>query len=910
MKYSINSFLVSISASFIFLLFVGIGAVQAQAVRVAILDFQNISGITKYDGLGKAMSSMLISDIESNVSPKRLQLVERSQIQKILKEQNFQASGSVNKSTAVQAGKILGVKYLLIGDVFILNDQLVINARLTNTETGDILFSKKQEGKMINWLALKTGIAKELATKLAMPFTEPRTIDATIAPAVLTTYANAIDEKDKGNFEKAETLISTAKEFDPSFGYLDDLRDDVDKLKKQVAEQGKKIDVLEKSGGRVVNAKTYEELKLNLTNQLTSYEEKKKIFVQIINSYPVDWEKDRSNLFYSLFFKKYNLDTLGLFTCNLLLKDILVSREFIKKDNLQSFDQTTYVFLGRSLMYAQKKISFSHDFSDNDFLEFKRIAELIIKNTFKSNSEQLYAHFFIFSNFNNDLKIFNEEVKKEVISNHKRIYELLNFTHGAQIIDQAQYSDTKEEELYNYYTKSKLNASEIIIVYLSAKRDDYRYVSKWYMPFNMISIDKDVFKYYFENNDENKSKNDYFFNQIKEVFNYFSIPSIDSQNPYLTVYQEKILNEIPLLIPLNETSKKAIIKLDSASRRYTRIMNSLKAQNFDNPCHIYEQSKWFIKQSDSIAITSNIYVFNNKFEIGSRIKLIYNSNKDTAYAYVIGQKISKTANEFEIVDNKILKNLNVNQPIKFIRNEVFQFEDLQANNIDISNQNEFENSQKACEAKKRQEQEQKARVEYFKKQAEEQKQKEEQKKLAYKNKIQTVLDLFKNKSIQLDTISFNHLINEEDEEIIGLDSIFSLAFHLIVDDIKNPLSTRNSNPKLDAQLSILLNLYFIDQIGKRNIYPVTVSNFKNAAKINLAHGYLLISLKFDIDAFDLAATEYKNVAANFKFDQEFNSVTREAMIALDWNDFVAKGLVTKKQIDDFNQKYKILESYK
>jgi hypothetical protein len=37
---------------------------NAQVIRVAILDFENISGIPKYDGLGKAMSSMLISDIE------------------------------------------------------------------------------------------------------------------------------------------------------------------------------------------------------------------------------------------------------------------------------------------------------------------------------------------------------------------------------------------------------------------------------------------------------------------------------------------------------------------------------------------------------------------------------------------------------------------------------------------------------------------------------------------------------------------------------------------------------------------------------------------------------------------------------------------------------------------------------
>jgi TolB-like protein len=91
--------------------------VNGQALRVAVLDFENTSGIAKYDGLGKAMSSMLISDIEANVSPKRLQLVERAQIQKILKEQNFQASSAVDKTSCVKAGKLLGVKYLLVGQL-------------------------------------------------------------------------------------------------------------------------------------------------------------------------------------------------------------------------------------------------------------------------------------------------------------------------------------------------------------------------------------------------------------------------------------------------------------------------------------------------------------------------------------------------------------------------------------------------------------------------------------------------------------------------------------------------------------------------------------------------------------------------------------------------------------------------
>jgi TolB-like protein len=206
----------------------------SQSIKIAILDFENTSGIAKYDGLGKAMSSMLITDIESNVSPKRLQLVERAQIQKILKEQNFQSSSAVDKTTTVKAGKILGVKYLLVGDIYILNDVLVINARLTDTETGDIKFSKKQEGKLVGWLNLKTNIAKELATSISMPFTEPTIPDKEVTLATITTFGNAVAAKDTGNINKAEELVDFVKDFNPDFKYLDDLKEDIERIRKEL----------------------------------------------------------------------------------------------------------------------------------------------------------------------------------------------------------------------------------------------------------------------------------------------------------------------------------------------------------------------------------------------------------------------------------------------------------------------------------------------------------------------------------------------------------------------------------------------------------------------------------------------------------------------------------------------------
>jgi len=191
----------------------------SQPKRVAILDFENISGIAKYDGLGKAMSSMLISDIGENSSSKKLQLVERAQIQKVLKEQNFQASSSVNKNTVVQAGKILGVNYLLIGDVFVLNDQLVINARLTNAETGDILFSKRQEGKILSWLQLKTGIANEIATKLNIALPVKSYDNSLISENSLLLYANGINYLDKNEIDSANKLLTELRYTEKKFNY-------------------------------------------------------------------------------------------------------------------------------------------------------------------------------------------------------------------------------------------------------------------------------------------------------------------------------------------------------------------------------------------------------------------------------------------------------------------------------------------------------------------------------------------------------------------------------------------------------------------------------------------------------------------------------------------------------------------
>ncbi len=208
---------------------------NAQTIRIAVLDFENLSGNPKYDGLGKALSSMLISDIELNVSGKKMQLVERGQLNKILKEQNLQSGKSFDKNSTVKVGKLLGINFILVGDIYVLKDDIIINARLTSVENGEIKFSNKQEGKLIQWLAVKTKIAKDLSNNLKLPFMEPSMPDKDVNIGIITKYASAIEETDKGNLEKAAIIAETVKEINPDFAYSDDLIKEIDKIKKEIS---------------------------------------------------------------------------------------------------------------------------------------------------------------------------------------------------------------------------------------------------------------------------------------------------------------------------------------------------------------------------------------------------------------------------------------------------------------------------------------------------------------------------------------------------------------------------------------------------------------------------------------------------------------------------------------------------
>ena len=66
-----------------------------------------------------------------------LELIERNQIEKVLSELKYQMSG-FTASDAVEVGKQLNAKYILIGSLNKLGSLLIITAKLVNVETAQI----------------------------------------------------------------------------------------------------------------------------------------------------------------------------------------------------------------------------------------------------------------------------------------------------------------------------------------------------------------------------------------------------------------------------------------------------------------------------------------------------------------------------------------------------------------------------------------------------------------------------------------------------------------------------------------------------------------------------------------------------------------------------------------------------
>ena len=247
----------------------------AQATKVAILDFENTSGKPEYDALAKAISSMLITDLANNIHPKKVEFFERSQLNKLLDEQKLQKSKDFDTKTAVDFGKLSGVNYVFVGSVFVMDKTCNFSSKLVDVQTSKIILSKDVSGNIVNFLQLKSQLAEAIAIQLNNPITlDPSYKDQSTTLSTINQYGKILNTMDQGDAEKAEQIRSLFEETNPDFKYYQEIKDDIEELKKQVEKNTADIKVLNQSGDLVINAKTYVELNNNLQSVLIEAKDK------------------------------------------------------------------------------------------------------------------------------------------------------------------------------------------------------------------------------------------------------------------------------------------------------------------------------------------------------------------------------------------------------------------------------------------------------------------------------------------------------------------------------------------------------------------------------------------------------------------------------------------------------------
>jgi len=151
----------------------GIFCVSAKAVNANKGEIPMIA-VMPLSGVGvDATSSLVATDALSDELLKTgsVRVMERSQMENILKEQGFQQSGACDGSEcAVQVGKLLSVAKIVVGTFGKIGDSYSLSIRLVDVQTGEVLRSvhRMQRGAIDQVVVdVLPGMAAELAARFS-----------------------------------------------------------------------------------------------------------------------------------------------------------------------------------------------------------------------------------------------------------------------------------------------------------------------------------------------------------------------------------------------------------------------------------------------------------------------------------------------------------------------------------------------------------------------------------------------------------------------------------------------------------------------------------------------------------------------------------------------------------------------
>jgi hypothetical protein len=119
-------------------------AQRKKVERVAVLTFKSIGAPKE---MGEAVAEILRTEL---VDVGGFELVERGQIEALLKEQKLQLQDVIDEKTAVRIGRLSGAKLVVIGSIVKLGTTFTLNSRFIDVQTGITRIGKNIRGNSVN----------------------------------------------------------------------------------------------------------------------------------------------------------------------------------------------------------------------------------------------------------------------------------------------------------------------------------------------------------------------------------------------------------------------------------------------------------------------------------------------------------------------------------------------------------------------------------------------------------------------------------------------------------------------------------------------------------------------------------------------------------------------------------------
>ncbi len=126
---------------------------------IAVLDLNLVGGVNK--ALTTTLTNALINEL---VGLKVYDVIDRANRDKILSEQGFQLKDCVEEECRVEAGRMLGVGKIVVGNVFKVGEAHFINIQLINVETG--MVEKSAMDKCVGTIDKLVDLMSTLVAKL------------------------------------------------------------------------------------------------------------------------------------------------------------------------------------------------------------------------------------------------------------------------------------------------------------------------------------------------------------------------------------------------------------------------------------------------------------------------------------------------------------------------------------------------------------------------------------------------------------------------------------------------------------------------------------------------------------------------------------------------------------------------